>query len=187
VIHRVRELRPDVPSSRGRATGRYRKALRRRRRRGGAGGARIQRDAGHARAGAIGHPDAQGDQAPARNARAALRVLRGFFHGATDAGAASGRCRPAAPACGDPDARRLGHRPACGRDRPRPVRRRHDGDPAPHPARTQATKSHCPADPPRSCAAARPAAGAGSRNAVSDPGTGWRGRPPAVHDRGVGG
>jgi CPA2 family monovalent cation:H+ antiporter-2 len=90
VIHRVRELRPDVAIvARARDEERLREALRR------PAPPRWCRRRSNPVMLATRTPwrcrgaDAQGDQAPARNARAALCLLRGFFHGATDAGATS--------------------------------------------------------------------------------------------------
>jgi hypothetical protein len=58
-------------------------------------------------------------------------LLRGFFHGATDAADDLDEARPAAPACGDPGSGCLGHRLAGREHRPWKSRRRRDGDPAP--------------------------------------------------------
>jgi CPA2 family monovalent cation:H+ antiporter-2 len=119
VIHRVRELRPDVAIvSRAREQDDVEKLY-------AAGAAEVVPEALESSVMLATHALALSG-IPMHKVIKRLRemreqhysLLRGFFHGATDAGAASGRCRSAAPACGDPGARRLGHRPPRRRDRP---------------------------------------------------------------------
>jgi hypothetical protein len=138
VIHRVRELRPEVAIVARAGAGRHRKTLRRRRCRGRTGGPRIQRDAGDPRAGALGHTHAQGDQAPARDARKALLVVARLLPRRHRRRRPPGGCRPAAPACGDTDAWRSGDRASGRRHRSGKSRRWRYGDPPPFAARTQA-------------------------------------------------